>query len=261
MIRSTVCEVDWVCRVAKTRCPVSAAVRAVAIVSRSRISPTRMSSGSSRRAARRPRAKSGSIGADLALVDDRLFVFVQELDRVLDREDVVRAFGVDHVEHRRQRRALAGAGRAGDEDEPTRFLGQLTEDLRHPERVEVRDLLRDEPERGADRAALEEAVDAEPGDVGDRVGEVELFVVLEPFPLVLVEDAEDDVAGLLARRARGSRPCGRSFPFRGSQGGTPGVRWTSEALASTIRRSTSEKSKSMTSLIDRSASSSILENE
>ena len=33
------------------------------------------------------------VGADLALVDDRAFVLVQELDRVLDREDVVLALG------------------------------------------------------------------------------------------------------------------------------------------------------------------------
>ena len=46
MMRSIVCGALWVCSVAKTRCPVSAAVSAVAIVSRSRISPTRTTSGS-----------------------------------------------------------------------------------------------------------------------------------------------------------------------------------------------------------------------
>ena len=61
-----------VCRVAKTRWPVSAAVRARLIVSRSRISPTRMTSGSSRSAARRAdgerlacasRSRAGSRGS------------------------------------------------------------------------------------------------------------------------------------------------------------------------------------------------------
>ena len=52
MTRSIVIGALWVCRVAKTRWPVSAAVSAVAIVSRSRISPTRMTSGSWRSAAR-----------------------------------------------------------------------------------------------------------------------------------------------------------------------------------------------------------------
>ena len=38
-----------VCSVPKTRCPVSAEVRAMSMVSRSRISPMRMTSGSCRR--------------------------------------------------------------------------------------------------------------------------------------------------------------------------------------------------------------------
>ena len=48
MIRSIVCGASCVCRVANTRWPVSAAVMAVEMVSRSRISPTRITSGSCR---------------------------------------------------------------------------------------------------------------------------------------------------------------------------------------------------------------------
>ena len=55
-IRSTALTAVFVWRVAKTRWPVLAASRTSAIVSASRISPTRMMSGSSRSAARRPRA-------------------------------------------------------------------------------------------------------------------------------------------------------------------------------------------------------------
>ena len=50
MIRSMVAAAPMVCSVLNTKCPVSAAVIAVAIVSRSRISPTRITSGSSRSA-------------------------------------------------------------------------------------------------------------------------------------------------------------------------------------------------------------------
>ena len=60
MMRSTVCGASWVWSVAKTRWPVSAAVRAVPIVSMSRISPTRITSGSWRSAAFRPAAKDGA---------------------------------------------------------------------------------------------------------------------------------------------------------------------------------------------------------
>ena len=48
-----------VCRVLKTRWPVSEAVRAISIVSRSRISPIRITFGACRKAARKPMAKSG----------------------------------------------------------------------------------------------------------------------------------------------------------------------------------------------------------
>jgi hypothetical protein len=57
MIRSTVFGAEFVWSVPKTRCPVSAAVIPSSMVSRSRISPTRITSGSSRRAARRAAAK------------------------------------------------------------------------------------------------------------------------------------------------------------------------------------------------------------
>ena len=49
-----------VCSVPNTRCPVSAAVIAASIVSRSRISPTRTTSGSWRNARRKASAKFGT---------------------------------------------------------------------------------------------------------------------------------------------------------------------------------------------------------
>ena len=59
MMRSMVLTALVVCRVPSTRCPVSAAVIAMEMVSASRISPTRITSGSSRIAARTPSAKLG----------------------------------------------------------------------------------------------------------------------------------------------------------------------------------------------------------
>ena len=50
MMRSTVDEALLVCSVPNTKIPVSAAVTARLIVSKSRISPTRITSGSSRKA-------------------------------------------------------------------------------------------------------------------------------------------------------------------------------------------------------------------
>ncbi len=69
--------------------------------------------------------EAGCVLADLALVDDAALVIVQELDRILDRDDVIRAAAVDLVDDRRERRRLTGAGRPGDEDETAGILGQL----------------------------------------------------------------------------------------------------------------------------------------
>ena len=44
------------------------------------------------------------VGADLALLDDRLAVAVQELDRVFQRDDVLGHRVVDVLDHRRERR-------------------------------------------------------------------------------------------------------------------------------------------------------------
>ena len=58
--------------------------------------------------------------ADLALVDQARLVVVEELDRVLDGHDVVAPGAVGQVDERRERRRLAGAGRAGDEHHAAR---------------------------------------------------------------------------------------------------------------------------------------------
>src|SRR5207245_529635 len=51
-------------------------------------------------------AERDRVGADLALVDYAALVLVHELDRVLDREDVIGARAVDLVDDRRERRRL-----------------------------------------------------------------------------------------------------------------------------------------------------------
>ena len=60
MIRFTVPWAPVVCSVPNTTCPVSAAEIAASIVSRSRSSPTRITSGSWRRARRRASEKEGT---------------------------------------------------------------------------------------------------------------------------------------------------------------------------------------------------------
>ena len=89
------------------------------------------------RGAQRVREALG-VAVHLALVDQAALVLVEVLDRVLDREDVLVPLGVDLVDHRRERRRLAAAGRAGDEDQAARPLGQLGEHRRQPSSSKLR---------------------------------------------------------------------------------------------------------------------------
>ena len=97
------------------------------------------------------------VDRDLALVDDRLVVAVQVLDRVLDRHHVRLARGVDVVDHRGERGALAAAGRAGDQHQAALFLRDPLQHRRQAELVDGLDLGRDDAEDEADGAALLEA--------------------------------------------------------------------------------------------------------
>ena len=82
---------------------------------------------------------------------------------------------VDVVDHRRERGALAAAGRAGDEDQAALFLRDPLQDRRQPELVDRLDPRRDDAQHEADGAALLEDVAAEAPEARHAVGEVDLL--------------------------------------------------------------------------------------
>ena len=196
MMRLMVCAAELVCRVAKVRWPVSAMRSADSIVSRSRISPISTTSGSSRSAARSAFEKRVRVGVQLALVDHALLVRVQVLDRVLDRDDVLVALAVDLVDHRRERRRLARAGRPGHQHQAARLVAELRDHRRQAQVLEAADLVGDRAVGGGHRAALHEDVGAEAGQALDAEAEVELQVLLEAVLLRVGEHAVGELLGL-----------------------------------------------------------------
>ena len=58
------------------------------------------------------------IRMQLALMNGRILVLVQKLDRIFDRNDVIKLCLVNQIDHRRQRRAFPAARRAGNQDNP-----------------------------------------------------------------------------------------------------------------------------------------------
>ena len=95
-------------------------------VSRSRSSPIRITSGSLAQHALESLAERVGVDPDLALVDDAQLVVVQELDRVLDRDDVLPARAVDVAKHRGERGRFPDACCPGDEDQPAMLVGRVS---------------------------------------------------------------------------------------------------------------------------------------
>ena len=104
------------------------------------------------------------------------------------------------LEHRRQRRALAGAGRADHQDQAALFHHQRAQDRRHVEALERRDLERDAAEHGGDRAALLEARETEAADAGEADADVELAGVLELLELARRQQLGEQLARLRVRQ-------------------------------------------------------------
>ena len=132
-------------------------------------------------------------------------VAVQELDRVLDRDDVLLHRPVHVVDHRRERRRLAGAGGAGEQDDPALLLGELGDRVREPELLDGLDHDRDRAHHDRDRAALQEGVDAEAAEALDGVREVDLVLGVELGELVLVlQHLRQRLARVLGEQALGA---------------------------------------------------------
>ena len=119
------------------------------------------------------------VETDLALVDDAAPIGVEHLDRVLDRHDVLAPRAVDLVEHGRERRRLAGAGRSRDEHQPALLVRESRDTSGQVQLAEARDLVRDHTERERDRASLAEPVDAKARKPLGRVGRVEVAALVE----------------------------------------------------------------------------------
>src|SRR5712691_10251508 len=159
MIRSMVLEASMVCRVDKTRWPVSAASRAISIVSLSRISPTRITFGACRRAARRARAKVG-----VSLCSSRWWMVAflwlwRNSTGSSNRQDVVGLLLVDLVQDGRQRGGFSCADRPGHQHDARAKLRDRRKLRGQTQSGEVGNGVGDDAHHDGAGAALAEDVD------------------------------------------------------------------------------------------------------
>ena len=94
---------------------------------------------------------------------------MNEFDRIFQRDDVNWLGFVDLVEKGGQRRRLAAAGRAGDQNQAGFFLGDLLENRRQSETLERRDFAFELPHHDREMSLLPENIDAETRFVAERV--------------------------------------------------------------------------------------------
>ena len=142
------------------------------------------------------------VSAELSLVDDRSPVLVQVLDRILDRDDVMRFLAVDEIDHRGERGALARTRRSGHQYQAARLLADIGYDRRQAELLEGRNPPRNQTQRAGNLAPLHEDVGTKAGHILEAEREVDLEVLFELRFLLLGHDRVQELLGfvLLERR-------------------------------------------------------------
>ena len=123
----------------------------------------------------------GGVAADLALIDRRLAVSVQVLDRVFDCDDVLVAGVVDVFDHRRERRRFSRSCCADHEDQSPLLTREFGNHRGKPEIFQRANHVRDRPEHERHRSALEVGVGAKAPHPRHAVGEIDLVLGLECF--------------------------------------------------------------------------------
>lgn len=130
---------------------------------------------------------SGS-NPDFALVDQALIILVEELDRVLDRDDMPRSMTVDIPDHRRQCCRFSTARRTGHQDHPSRFHRQLLNDRRKIQLVNRLDFEWDDPKDRAHHSPLLKQVGSKPPQSWNPIAEVQFPMLYKLLSLQLRGD-------------------------------------------------------------------------
>ena len=138
-----------------------------------------MTLGAWRRAARRAAVKLGVSLMEFALVNDRLFVAVYELDGIFDGDDVVGLRFVDAVENRSHSGGFAGAGGSSDQNDSVFEVGDLAELRGQFQLREGGSGLGNHAHHDRVASALHEDVDAEAAVSGKAVRKVAGALLLQ----------------------------------------------------------------------------------
>src|SRR5215469_9730931 len=138
---------------------------------------------------------------DFALIDEALFIAVQELDRVFDGDEVVGTGGVDAVNDSRERGGLTGTGGSRNQHEPALLFANLVDDRGKVQLFGGADFRGNDAENHADVAALLKYVHTEAAETRDAVRHVQFRRFLELLLLAVGHHTEGHGKHFFGRNA------------------------------------------------------------
>ncbi len=124
---------------------------------------------------------------------------MDELDRILHRQDVIVARLVEEIYQRGQRRRLARSGRTADQHQALVIVGDFGQMRGQPELDDRRRLLGDDAEDTVVAAVIVEDVRAIAAGLRDDVAEIDLMRLLQRVPLRLRQHFLQHGLGLRGR--------------------------------------------------------------
>jgi len=127
-----------------------------------------------------------------------------------------------------ERGCFAGAGGAGDQEEPARPAAERLGDFGQTDLLECEELGRDQPQDDRQVAALAEDGDPEPPGIAE--GEAEVGPALLLNLLLVAVRVMDFMSETVSSGSRTLVSSDRSRPWSRSTGGRPTVRWMSDAF-------------------------------
>ena len=107
-----------------------------------------------------------SIPMHFTLVDQRLLAFVDKFDRIFNGQDMIGLIVVDVVNHRGQRRRLAGTGGPRHENDTAGMHGQVFEYGRGTKIIQRQDLRGDSSENSRRAAILVKCIHTKTRQLG-----------------------------------------------------------------------------------------------
>ena len=141
------------------------------------------------------------------LVNRRVFVIVQEFNRVLDRDDVITVLAVDVVEDSGQSRRFPTTKRACHQSDPALQIGNFREAGWKVECREVGDVGGDDPHHDGATAALYEHVHPEAGFSRQAIGDIASALLAKGADGLFIAGNKIgcDVAGVVGGQYRQAR--------------------------------------------------------